>query len=74
MALKNPFSLDVEDLTSAGAMGLLSALKRFDPPRYPYLECTMVSSRHRAHWRFLIRPGCSVSSRDGLGAGNAIVC
>ena len=33
MALKNPFSLDVEDLTSAGAMGLLSALKRFDPKR-----------------------------------------
>ncbi len=33
MALKNPFSLDVEDLTSAGAMGLLSALKRFDPSR-----------------------------------------
>jgi RNA polymerase sigma factor FliA len=34
MALKNPFSLDVEDLTSAGAMGLLSALKRFDPSRH----------------------------------------
>ena len=33
MALKNPFSLDVEDLTSAGMMGLLSALKRFDPTR-----------------------------------------
>jgi RNA polymerase sigma factor FliA len=33
LALKNPFSLDVEDLTSAGAMGLLSALKRFDPTR-----------------------------------------
>lgn len=33
MALKNPFSLDIEDLTSAGAMGLLSALKRFDPTR-----------------------------------------
>ena len=33
MAIKNPFSLDVEDLTSAGAMGLLSALKRFDPNR-----------------------------------------
>jgi len=33
MALKNPFSLDVEDLTSAGAMGLLSALKRYDPSR-----------------------------------------
>ncbi|MBA3613592.1 MAG: hypothetical protein H0W49_11915, partial [Nitrospirales bacterium] len=31
MAFKNPFSLDVEDLTSAGAMGLLSALKRYDP-------------------------------------------
>ena len=33
MALKNPFSLDVEDLTSAGTMGLMSALKRFDPSR-----------------------------------------
>ncbi len=33
MALKNPFSLDVEDLTSAGTMGLMSALKRFDPTR-----------------------------------------
>ncbi len=33
MAIKNPFSLDVEDLASAGAMGLLSALKRFDPSR-----------------------------------------
>jgi RNA polymerase sigma factor for flagellar operon FliA len=33
MALKNPFSLDVEDLTSAGVMGLLSALKRYDPSR-----------------------------------------
>lgn len=33
MALKNPFSLDVEDLSSVGAMGLLSALKRFDPTR-----------------------------------------
>ena len=33
MALKNPFSLDVEDLTSAGAMGLLSALKRYDSTR-----------------------------------------
>jgi len=33
MALKNPFSLDIEDLTSAGAMGLLSALKRYDPSR-----------------------------------------
>ncbi len=33
MAIKNPFSLDVEDLTSAGAMGFLSALKRFDPTR-----------------------------------------
>jgi len=33
MVLKNPFSLDVEDLTSVGAMGLLSALKRFDPTR-----------------------------------------
>src|SRR5690606_26259715 len=28
-----PFLLDVEDLTSAGAMGLLSALKRYDPTR-----------------------------------------
>jgi RNA polymerase sigma factor for flagellar operon FliA len=33
MALKNPFSLDIEDLTSVGAMGLLSALKRYDPNR-----------------------------------------
>ncbi|HNP28069.1 MAG TPA: FliA/WhiG family RNA polymerase sigma factor [Nitrospirales bacterium] len=33
MVFKNPFSLDVEDLTSAGAMGLLSALKRYDPTR-----------------------------------------
>ncbi|MEE9232546.1 MAG: FliA/WhiG family RNA polymerase sigma factor [Nitrospirales bacterium] len=33
MAIKNPFSLDIEDLTSAGAMGLLSALKRYDPSR-----------------------------------------
>jgi RNA polymerase sigma factor FliA len=33
MALKNPFSLDVEDFTSVGAMGLLSALKRYDPSR-----------------------------------------
>lgn len=33
LALKNPFSLDVEDLTSVGAMGLLSALKRYDPTR-----------------------------------------
>ena len=33
MAFKNPFSLDIEDLTSAGAMGLLSALKRYDPTR-----------------------------------------
>jgi RNA polymerase sigma factor for flagellar operon FliA len=33
MALKNPFSLDVEDLTSVGAMGLLSAMKRYDPTR-----------------------------------------
>lgn len=33
MALKNPFSLDVEDLTSAGVMGLLSALKRYDSSR-----------------------------------------
>ncbi len=33
MVMKNPFSLDVEDLTSAGSMGLLSALKRYDPSR-----------------------------------------
>lgn len=33
MALKNPFLLDVEDLTSAGSMGLLSAMKRFDQTR-----------------------------------------
>jgi RNA polymerase sigma factor for flagellar operon FliA len=33
MVFKNPFCLDVEDLTSAGAMGLLSALKRYDPTR-----------------------------------------
>jgi RNA polymerase sigma factor for flagellar operon FliA len=33
MALKNPFSLDVEDLTSVGVMGFLSALKRYDPSR-----------------------------------------
>jgi RNA polymerase sigma factor for flagellar operon FliA len=33
LALKNPFSLDVEDLTSVGVMGLLSALKRYDPTR-----------------------------------------
>ncbi len=33
LVLKNPFSLDVEDLTSVGTMGLLSALKRYDPSR-----------------------------------------
>ncbi len=33
MVQKNPFSLDIEDLTSVGAMGLLSALKRYDPTR-----------------------------------------
>ncbi len=33
MVMKNPFSLDIEDLASAGAMGLLSALKRYDPSR-----------------------------------------
>ncbi len=33
LAIKNPFCLDVEDLTSAGTMGLLSALKRYDPTR-----------------------------------------
>ncbi len=33
MVMKNPFSLDIEDLASAGSMGLLSALKRYDPSR-----------------------------------------
>jgi RNA polymerase sigma factor FliA len=33
MVSKNPSSLDIEDLTSAGTMGLLSALRRFDPTR-----------------------------------------
>jgi RNA polymerase sigma factor for flagellar operon FliA len=33
LVLKNPFSLDVEDLISVGTMGLLSALKRYDPTR-----------------------------------------
>ncbi len=33
MVMKNPFSLDIEDLASVGAMGLLSALKRYDPTR-----------------------------------------
>jgi RNA polymerase sigma factor FliA len=33
MVSKNPASLDIEDLTSAGTMGLLSALRRFDPTR-----------------------------------------
>jgi RNA polymerase sigma factor for flagellar operon FliA len=33
MVAKNPFSLDIEDLTSAGNMGLLSALRRYDPTR-----------------------------------------
>ena len=33
MVAKNPFSLDIEDLTSAGTMGLLSALRRYDPTR-----------------------------------------
>ena len=33
LASRNPYSLDIEDLTSAGAIGLLSALARFDPTR-----------------------------------------
>lgn len=33
MVAKNPFSLDIEDLASAGTMGLLSALRRYDPTR-----------------------------------------
>ena len=33
LASRNPYSLDIEDLTSAGAIGLLSALARFDPSR-----------------------------------------
>ncbi len=33
MVARNPFSLDIEDLASAGTMGLLSALKRYDPTR-----------------------------------------
>lgn len=33
LVLRNPAALDVEDLTSAGVMGLLSAMTRFDPTR-----------------------------------------
>lgn len=33
LVLRNPAALDVEDLTSAGVMGLLSAMKRYDPAR-----------------------------------------
>lgn len=33
LALRNPGALDVEDLTSAGVMGLLSAISRYDPDR-----------------------------------------
>lgn len=33
MVAKNPFSLDIEDLASVGTIGLLSALRRFDPTR-----------------------------------------
>ena len=33
LVLRNPAALDVEDLTSAGVMGLLSAMTRFDPSR-----------------------------------------
>lgn len=33
MVAKNPGSLDIEDLASAGMMGLLSALRRYDPSR-----------------------------------------
>ncbi|MGD9852245.1 MAG: sigma-70 family RNA polymerase sigma factor [Nitrospirales bacterium] len=33
MVARNPFSLDIEDLASAGTMGLLSALRRYDPTR-----------------------------------------
>ena len=32
-ASRNPYSLDIEDLTSAGTIGLLSALSRYDPTR-----------------------------------------
>ena len=33
LVLRNPGPLDVEDLTSAGMMGLLAAISRFDPSR-----------------------------------------
>lgn len=33
LVVRNPAALDVEDLTSAGVMGLLSAMKRYDPGR-----------------------------------------
>jgi RNA polymerase sigma factor for flagellar operon FliA len=33
LVLRNPGALDVEDLTSAGVMGLLAAISRFDPSR-----------------------------------------
>jgi RNA polymerase sigma factor FliA len=33
LVLRNPAALDVEDLTSAGVMGLLSAMTRYDPSR-----------------------------------------
>lgn len=33
LVLRNPAALDAEDLTSAGVMGLLSAMTRFDPSR-----------------------------------------
>jgi len=33
LVLRNPAALDVEDLASAGIMGLLSAMTRFDPSR-----------------------------------------
>jgi RNA polymerase sigma factor for flagellar operon FliA len=33
LVLRNPAALDAEDLTSAGVMGLLSAMTRYDPSR-----------------------------------------
>ena len=33
LVLRNPGAMDVEDLTSAGVMGLLSAITRYDPTR-----------------------------------------
>ena len=33
LVLRNPGAMDVEDLTSAGVMGLLSAITRYDPSR-----------------------------------------